>query len=134
MRQFVKYFELQFVALSGSLPHDAGAAELQTATAQAIFETFIDSGIDKESVMELFGRVTLPPMSTAPWSEELNKRRFDLIDKDLQGAILPAERLELAGLTRIMREAVESDVNLPIKGAQLLHRKLLQMGPLDDNR
>jgi hypothetical protein len=59
------------------------------------------------------------------WNDELNAKRFELIDKGIQGSLTPAETIELAGLTRSMRDHVESDVNLPMTGARALHRKLL---------
>lgn len=64
--------------------------------------------------------------SIRPWVE-LNKRRFELIDSDIQGKITPEERLELAGLTQRMREHLDSEINLPFKGAQKLHRYLTEL-------
>jgi hypothetical protein len=78
--------------------------------------------------MELFGRVAVERRSVgACWSDALNQRRFALIDKEIQASLTPAESVELAGLTRIMRDHVESEANLPIEGARALHRKLLQL-------
>ena len=63
----------------------------------------------------------------AAWSDALNQRRFALIDKEIQGSLTGTESIELAGLTRIMRDHVESEANLPMKGARALHRKLLKL-------
>jgi hypothetical protein len=45
----------------------------------------------------------------------------------------PGESLELAGLTRMMRDHVESEANLPFEGARALHRKLLQPESMGDS-
>jgi hypothetical protein len=86
-----------------------------------------DSGIDDDEIVNLFGRVALED-TNAPteleWNAELNKRRFELIDKDIQGTLNRAEQIELAGLTQLMREQVDSEVNLPLEGARKLHRLL----------
>ena len=100
----------------------------QVATARAILATFHESGIEVESALELFGRVALEKTpGDFIWSDALNQRRFALIDKEIQGTLTAAESLELAGLTRMLREHVESETNLPLDGARALHRKLLQL-------
>jgi hypothetical protein len=127
IREFTKHFELNVLDASGDLPPDASVSESQMATARAIVATFLDSGMDLESVMEFLGRVALESRSAgASWSDALNQRRFALIDKEIQGTLTPAETVELAGLTRIMRDHVDSEANLPLEGARALHRKLLQ--------
>jgi hypothetical protein len=59
--------------------------------------------------------------------DALNQRRFELIDKEIQGSLTPAEAIELAGLTRSMREHVDMEANLPMTGARTLHERLLQL-------
>ena len=128
IRQFIKHLELHVLDASRDLPPDASVSELQVATARAILATYLDSGMELESVMELFGRVAVEWRSVGlAWSDALNQRRFALIDKEIQGSLTPAESIELAGLTSIMRDHVESEANLPMEGARALHRKLLQL-------
>lgn len=128
IRQFTKLFELHVLDASRDLPPDAGVPESQMATARAIVATFLDSGMDLELVMELVGRVAVESRSAgASWSDALNQRRFALIDKEIQGSLTPAENVELAGLTRIMRDHLDSEANLPMEGARALHRRLLQL-------
>jgi hypothetical protein len=125
IRQFIKHLELHFLDASRDLPPDADYSELQLATAQAILGTYLDSGMELQSVMELFGRVAVEWRSVGvTWSDALNQRRFALIDRKIEGSLTPAESIELAGLTRIMRDHVESEANLPIEGVRALHRKL----------
>jgi hypothetical protein len=126
IRQFSKHLELHLLDASRDLPPESSVSESQVATARAMVETFLDSGMEFESVVELLGRVAVErrPVAAA-WTDELNQRRFALIDKEIQGALTPGESLELAGLTRMMRDHVESEANLPIEGARALHRKLL---------
>lgn len=128
IRQFIKHFELNVLNSSRKLPPNAGVSEFQLATARAILATYLDSGMEFESAVELLAQVTLEKRSVnIAWNDALNQRRFALIDKEIQGTLTAAESIELAGLTRIMRDHVESELNLPIKGAQALHRKLLEL-------
>ena len=50
------------------------------------------------------------------------------LEDPTQQSLTPAEYVELAGLTSIMRHHVESELNLPMKGVRDLHRKLLKLG------
>ncbi len=130
IRQFIKRLEFHILDAGRELPRGASITELQAATARAILETYLDSGMEFESAVELLGRVALEWKSGGvAWSDAMNQRRFALIDKEIQGTLTPAESIELAGLTRIMRDEVESEANLPMEGARALHRKLLELEP-----
>lgn len=97
-----------------------------------LLATYLDSGMDFESAVELLGQVVVQRLSVdVAWSDALNQRRFALIDKEIQQSLTPAESIELAGLTRIMRDHVETETNLPMNGARALHRKLLQLKATD---
>src|SRR3954447_7791592 len=90
IQQFIKHLELQVLDASRDLSPVPNASELQQATARAILETFLDSGLDYESVLDLLGRVAVERRSgAAVWTDELNQRRFDLIDKEIQGPLTP---------------------------------------------
>ena len=52
-------------------------------------------------------------------------RRADV--GDIQGTLSREERLELAGLTQVMREHVDTENNLPFEGAKKLHRYLTDL-------
>ena len=53
---------------------------------RANFGTFLDSGMEFKSIVELFGRVAVArQLVTAAWTDELNQRRFELIDKEITG-------------------------------------------------
>jgi hypothetical protein len=128
IRQFIKHFELHVLDASRHLPPGARVSESQRATARAILATYLDSGMEFEAAVELLGQAAVEWRSVnVAWSEALNERRFALIDKEIQGSLTPAESIELAGLTRTMRNHVDSEMNLPMKGARALHRKLLQL-------
>lgn len=133
IRQFIKHLEIHVLGASRDLAPEASASELQTAAAQAVLSTFVDSGLEITSVLELLGRAAVERRSTGVvWTDAMNRRRFALIDKEIQGTLTPAESIELAGLTRIMREEVESETNLPMHEARALHRKLLQLEPMGE--
>ena len=128
MQQFVKFFELNFFDASRSLPPEAHSHDYQDAAIRAIFQTLLDSGMSAESVIETVAQVAIERRPGGiKWSSELNRRRFELIDKEIQQTLTPAERIELAGLTRVMREQLESEANLPLEGGKALHRKLLEL-------
>lgn len=113
------------------LPSDATTAEYSLAAIRAVKLTLQDSGLNDDQVRSLFGQVAYEPDSSSrrsEWTTELNKRRFELIDGDIQGTLTREEMLELAGLTQIMREHVDSEINLQFKGAQKLHRYLTEFG------
>jgi hypothetical protein len=134
IRQFITQFEQHLLDAGRDLPPNASESESQMATGRAILATYLDSGMEFESAVELLGKVVVEWRSaTIAWSAELNQRRFELIDKEIQGSLTPAEHIELAGLTRNMRDRVESESNLPTKGARALHRKLLQLESMDES-
>jgi hypothetical protein len=60
------------------------------------------------------------------WSDKLNERRIELIDKDIQGNITAEERVELAELQRRAVAYRDRVAPLPIEGARRLHQQLLE--------
>lgn len=113
------------------LPSDATNAEYSLAAIRAVKMTLLDSGLSDEQILGLIAQVAFEPASSSKrseWTADLNKRRFELIDGDIQGTLTREERLELVGLTQIMREHVDSEINLPFSGAQKLHRYLTELG------
>lgn len=128
IRLCIKHFELNLLDTSCSLPPNASDLDYRIAAIRAMFETLLDSGMDAELFAETVGRILIEERpGSIQWNSQLNQRRFELIDKEIQETLAPAERVELAGLTRIMREQLESEANLPMEGAKALHRKLLEM-------
>ena len=134
-RQFVKHFELNFLDASRSLPPEAGVPEYQHATIRAVLQTLLDAGLSSESVVESIGQVLIEGRSgSVQWNAEMNRRRFELIDREIQESLTPAEKVELAGLTRITRAELDSEANLPMAGGKALHRKLLELDVTDKPR
>ncbi|MEO8493514.1 MAG: hypothetical protein ABI614_00480 [Planctomycetota bacterium] len=130
LRQFLKHLELFMVQTGQDLRPDSGSADYRLAAMRAVKLTLLDSDMDDEEIRNLLGRVAIEDVSTAKplqWNAELNKRRFELIDRDIQANLSRAEQIELAGLTQLMREHVDSEVNLPFEGARKLHRLLTEM-------
>ena len=98
----------------------------------AVKLTLRHSGADDDEIANLFGRIAIEDVDLANekvWSTKLNKRRFELIDGDIQGTLSRAEQIELNTLTQLMREHVDSEVNLPFDGARKLHRYLSDLEP-----
>jgi hypothetical protein len=133
IRLFIKHLELNLADASLSLPANPSYPEIQETSIRTIFQTLLDSGTNTESILETMGQILLEqkPRSTS-WNAELNQRRFELIDKEIQETISSEESIELAGLTNLMRNHVDSEENLPMKGAKELHRKLLELDNKDN--
>ena len=126
-QQFLKVLELAIIDTEKDLPADAKLEDYGLAALRAVKLTLHDSGLNDDEVLGLFGRIALDrPKSPEKlvWSAALNKRRFELIDRDIQGILSPAEQLELAALTHLMREHIDSENNIPLEGAKKLHQRL----------
>jgi hypothetical protein len=130
-RQFLKHLELNLTESSHQgLAPDADVAALRLTALRAVKRTLTDSGMSDQELLDLFAKVALEPARTATqrgWNATLNKRRFELIDRDIQGSLSPAEQLELASLTQLMRQHVDIELNLPFEGAKQLHRRLADL-------
>ena len=126
-REFLKHLELFMVGTGQSLAANAVTFDLSLAAMLAVKLALLESGMDNEQIRHLFGRVAFEDLRVADqlnWNAELNERRFQLIDRDIQGTLSQTEQLELAGLTQLMRAHVDSEMNLPLEGARKLHRLL----------
>ena len=132
--QFQKHLEMYFIDSSRQLTRDSTECEYQLAVMRAVKLTLSDSGLDDASILALLGQVageTTKPIKGMGWTADLNQRRFELIDRDIQGTLTPIEQLELVRLTQQMRDQIDSEINLPLEGAKTLHRLLLDSGSTD---
>lgn len=128
LQQVVKHFELNFIDACQGSQADADEPAYQRLTIRAIVQTLKDSGLSEGSIREMFGQIAGESIAEPiEWTAEMNRRRFSLIDKEIQGDLTPAEQFELARLTSAMRMAVDSELNLPMEGARALHRKLTDL-------
>jgi len=59
------------------------------------------------------------------WTDAKNDRRCDLIDKEIDGKLTPAEAVELHGLQQEMLRYRHKVAPLPIAAARKLHKELL---------
>ena len=66
------------------------------------------------------------PASNGDWSEQLQARRAELIDKDIAGTATVAERAELIELDRHANEHFDTVAPPPFEGARRLHQQLLK--------
>jgi hypothetical protein len=132
-RQFLKHLELD-VADSGQQLHpDATIFECGLVAIESVKRVLLDSGLDEEQIMAIFGHSVSnegKERSGVQWTAELNQRRFELIDLAIQRTLSVPEELELASLTHIMREQVDSEANLPFEAARKLHRYLIENGDM----
>ena len=100
---------------------------------EAVKRFFLSLTADSEgSVVELNGvaLACLVPMACAPeddgeWTEAKNERRCDLIDKEIDGTLTPAEAVELQSLQRAMLAYRNKVAPLPIAAVRKLHDELL---------
>lgn len=129
-RLFLKHLEVYMTETGQSLGPDSDSTELRLAAMRAVTLTLRDSGADEDEIVNLFGRVAIEEKNAAHepvWNPQLNKRRFELIDGEIQGMLSHVEQFELASLTQLMRQQVDSEVNLPFEGARKLHRRLAEL-------
>lgn len=134
LQQFIKHFELHFVEAVAGAASGPDILPYEQPAIGAVIRTLFDAGLGADAVFELFGQELQRLQGIADkWTPAMNQRRFELIDKDIQGDITPTEQVELAGLTRVMRHHVDSEMNLPLEGARALHRKLLQLHVTDQS-
>ncbi|MCA9206277.1 MAG: hypothetical protein KDA59_24660, partial [Planctomycetales bacterium] len=129
-RQFVKHLEIYLAETGQALRQDSDPADFCLAALRAVKLTLDDSGIGSDEIVDLLGRIAIEQTERGEqpvWNAELNRRRFELIDVDIQGKLTPAEQVELAGLTHLMREHADADYNVPLEGARRLHRHLTQL-------
>jgi hypothetical protein len=59
------------------------------------------------------------------WSDEMQSRRSELIDRDIAGTATAAERAELVELDRLANEHFDKVAPPPLEGARRLHQQLL---------
>lgn len=107
------------------------------AQGEVVKRFFLTLPVDPDgSIIELNGHVVarvLPPEAESngagddagPWTEENNARRSDLIDKDIDAKLTPAEARELESLQRQMLRHRHRVAPLPLDDARRLHQELL---------
>lgn len=74
------------------------------------------------------------PHSDEPWTDEKNCRRAALVDKQIKGALTPAETVELANLQEQLFRYRDRVAPLPIEYARRLHQQLLEDFRAESNR
>ena len=100
---------------------------------EAVKRFFLSLPADSQgSVVELNGLAVacVVPVSPAPeengdWTQAKNERRCDLIDKEIDGTLTPAEAVELQALQQAMLSYRNKVAPLPIAAARRLHDELL---------
>lgn len=123
---FIRVFEDNFTQIGSGLPPGASTLDVQEAAIDAIIQTLFEAGVSAESCLQGIRRAMNKGRSSAiEWNAELNRRRFELIDKEFNESLTQEEQIELAGLTQLMREQLDTELNLPLAGATELYRKLL---------
>jgi len=100
---------------------------------EAVKRFFLSLPADSQgSVVELNGLALacLVPVSLASqddgvWTEAKNERRCELIDKEIDGTLTPAEAVELQALQQAMLQYRNKVAPLPIAAVRKLHEELL---------
>jgi hypothetical protein len=73
--------------------------------------------------------VPRPANGTPPdgeWTAALNRRRCDLIDREIDGTLTPDDRVELEALQSQLRRCVDRVAPLPLEPLRRLHQELLE--------
>ncbi len=125
LRQFSKHLDINYQDHCAKLGPKSTPADFQSAAMLAVFQTLIDSGQSRETILESFAEAAvLFQHPSGEWNEDLNARRFELIEKDSEARLTVAERIELGGLTVMMRKHLDPDLNVSIEAAQKLLNNL----------
>jgi hypothetical protein len=74
-------------------------------------------------VRETTSDLSLP--TDGEWSDQMNQRRFELIDKEIDGTMTELEKTELDDLQSRMRRYVEKVAPLPMESARQFYTNLL---------
>ncbi len=61
-----------------------------------------------------------------PWTEAKNARRCELVDREIEGTLMPEEAAELAVLQEQMLQERRRLAPVPLEDLQKLHQKLLE--------
>jgi hypothetical protein len=111
-QQFVKHLEINWSTVFQRIASNNDQSAYRLEVLRAVKLTLKDSGMDESSIQTAFAQVAFEgPMQEdgIGWTVEQNKRRFELIDRDIQGTLTAAEELELVALTQLMRVQVETE-------------------------
>lgn len=67
-----------------------------------------------------------PQERAEPWNDEKNARRCELIDRQIEGTLAPAELRELDDLQSQLRRYLDEVAPFDLAGARHIHQQLLQ--------
>jgi len=119
VRRYIKKETTKDLAKSLGLKPDDAETRIHKAT--DLLQKEVVSRTQKVSALKRF-----TSHKNSGWTEELDDRRCELIDREISGEITPQEQLELNELQEQMLAYRRSVAPLPLHAAQLLHRRLLK--------
>ncbi len=126
-QKFVYLFKQHFIEICHELRPTGQLSDYDEAMIQAVFKSFADLEVSSHLYATILPQFIGDRGSEGvEWSDELNRRRFELIDKKYHKSISAAEEAELDRLTQVMREQIDTEANLPISGVEELYRRLLE--------
>jgi hypothetical protein len=111
-----------------------------TRQEEAIKQFFLALPADPEgSVVELNGKAVarITSVNAAPtekcndgtaWNDQKNARRYELVDREIEGTLLPHDAAELAALQQQMLAERRRLAPLPLNDLRRLHQELLASG------
>lgn len=81
--------------------------------------------VDQQSPQDR-GRPERETESADPWTDDKNRRRAELVDRQIAGSLTEEERAELELLQQQMRAYREKVAPLPIEDTRRLHAELME--------
>jgi len=127
--EFLHSFQLELVEILSANESLHEHTDYREVVKTAMRGSLMRCGIDDEQLLEALVRTEFPdsePEIARKWDDVANRRRLELIDREIQGQLDWPGKVELVQLTQLMREATDNEVNLPISGALEIHRRLLE--------
>lgn len=131
-RHFLFELNRELLVEGEKLGENAESVSYWRSAIRAVVSTLMESGADVETLRAEFASVLFSGAATTvrpEWTAEMNQRRFDLIDREIQGPLNPVEQLELEALTQALRCHVDNENVMPFSGARALHHRLLGQEP-----
>lgn len=124
---FLKQLEIHVANLGPTLDDDSSDVNRSMTAVKAVKMTLQDLGLEDEQIQQLFDEVAyddFPIPIPSEWTEDLNKRRFELIDLEIQGELNLEQKIDLARLTRLMRQHFDTEELLGLDQIRKEHARL----------
>jgi hypothetical protein len=89
-------------------------------------ERWLERTLAGQAIAHQQGSCGSDPACFGPWTDEKNRRRADLVDRQIAGTLTDEEQTELEGLQHQMRAYREQVAPLDLEATRRLHAELME--------